>query len=86
MKAKLVSESLQEFRSSVNEEKVNEAKEKSTTVVQSSDEKAKQAIASLKKELAAVKKPGGAKTMIEKKAKIKELEDKIAKWEAKMKK
>lgn len=73
---KLVPESLNEF--------MNEGKK---VIKQTSDEKAKEAIASLKKQLADVKKPGKMKdTKTQKDAKIKELEDKIAKWESKLKK
>ena len=51
------------------------------------DEKAKQAIAGLKTELAKAKKPGAFKmTVTQKNAKIKELETKIAAWEKKLEK
>jgi len=86
---KLVSESLTEFRQ-INEEKVK-AKRKTkagtkVTLDQSKNEKANQAIAALKKQLADAKKPGGMKlTGIQKNAKIKEIEDKIKAWEAKKK-
>lgn len=75
---KLVSESLQEFMD------MNEAKK---VVKQTPEQKAKEAIAALKQQLADVKKPGKMKdTKVQKDAKIKELEGKIAKWEAKIKK
>lgn len=68
---KYVSENLDQF--------LNES-EKETL-----EDKAKQAIASLKKQLEQAKKAGSFKTTIEKKAKIKELEDKIEAWEKKLK-
>ena len=54
-------------------------------VEQSKKEKADQAITGLKKQLADAKKKGAFKTTVEKNAKIKDLEGKIAKWEEKKK-
>ena len=48
-------------------------------------DKAAEAIAALKKQIADVKKPGGAKTTIEKRAKVAELEAKIKAWQSKKK-
>ena len=54
---------------------------------ESTDEKANNAIAALKKQLADAKKPGPMRgTSAQKKADIAAIEDKIAKWEAKKKK
>jgi len=85
---KFVSENLNEF---LNEEKVKSSRKtkagRKTVLDQSSNEKAKQSIAALKKQLADAKKPGKMRdTGAQKKANIKEIEDKIAKWEAKLKK
>ena len=51
---------------------------------QSKAEKAKQAIAALKSELAKAKKPGAYKTLSQKKAKVEEIEQKIKSWEKKL--
>lgn len=91
---KLVPESLNEY---LNEETVKKAKKQKatakqpakTTVVydQSTNEKAKQAIAGLKVQLKDAKKPGALRgSKAEQEAKVKGIEEKIAKWEAKMKK
>jgi len=93
---KLVTERLQEFLA-LNEEKYKKVRKqkatakqpaKTTAVMdQSAVEKANQAIKALKTQLADAKKAGGMKdTSVQKKAKIKEIEDKIAKWEEKKKK
>ena len=86
--ANLVAESIKE---ALKSKKLNEAakldkklkKEGGDKVVQSKGEKAAEAIAALKKQIADVKKPGGAKTTIEKRKKVEELEAKIKAWEAK---
>lgn len=85
---KFVSESLNEF---LNEEKVKSKRKtkagQKVVLDQSTDEKANQAIKGLKDELAKVKKGTTMKTAsAQDKAKIKSLEDRIAKWEAKKKK
>ncbi|HUW44231.1 MAG TPA: hypothetical protein VMW50_00395 [Dehalococcoidia bacterium] len=74
----------------MNEEKVKSKRKTKAghkvVLDQSTDEKAKQAIVALKKQLADAKKAGGMRDSgAQKKAKIKEIEDKIAKWEAKIK-
>ena len=51
---------------------------------ESKEAKAKQAITALEKQLKDAKKPGAFNTTAEKKAKIKELEEKIAKWKSKL--
>jgi hypothetical protein len=84
--AKLVCESIELFEAKQsNEKKLNRklAKEGGDKVVQSKGDKAAEAIAALKKQIADVKKPGGAKTTIEKRKKVEELEAKIKAWEAK---
>lgn len=76
---KFVSESLNEFRDSLNENK--------KIVKQSKEEKYKEAIASLKKQLADAKKPSRMKvSKLQHDAKVKEIEDKIKVWEDKLKK
>jgi hypothetical protein len=60
-------------------------KEKPKKVKQGTEEKANQAIAGLKAELVKAKKPGAFKTTAQKNAKIKELGEKIAAWEKKIK-
>ena len=77
---KFVSESLQEF----NEAAAGKSG-KAKKVKQNPNQKADDAIAGLKAQLADAKKPGNIPTKIQKDAKIKELTDKIAKWEAKKK-
>jgi len=78
---KFVSESLQEFRSIV-EGKSSKPKK----VVQSKEDKAKEAIKALKKQLADIEKPGKLKgTKIQRDADIREIKGKIAKWEKKIK-
>lgn len=77
---KLVFESLDELFESKKEEK-----SKAQKVKQTKCEKAEQAIEALKKQLALAKKPGAFKTTTDKRAKVKELEDKIKVWEKKMK-
>jgi hypothetical protein len=79
---KIVAESLNEFKS-VNEERKHGKPKK---VDQTKNEKYKEAITGLKTELAKAKKPGSYRTLIQKKAKIKEIEEKIAKYEVKLKK
>lgn len=84
---KLVTETLHEY---LNEEKVKKARRqkatakqpaKTTAVLdQSTVEKADQALKGLKADLKKEDKPGGDK------AKIRDIKDKIAKWEAKKKK
>jgi hypothetical protein len=78
---KIVSESLNEFMTEAQHGRTSKAK----TVVQNKSQKAVEAIASLKKQLSDAKKPGQFKTTVEKNAKIKELGEKIKKWEAKKK-
>jgi len=86
---KLVAESLAEsikLFEKAKLEKIPQPKSgKPKKVDQSGDAKAKEAITGLKKQLADAKKTGAFKTTIEKNAKIKELEGKIKKWEAKLK-
>jgi len=81
---KLVPESINEAKA---EKKLNRKlkKEGGAKVAESPNEKADNAIASLKKQMADAKKPGGSGTTIEKRAKVKELEAKIKAWEAKKK-
>lgn len=78
---KIVNESLSEFLNEIAYEKTKKAKK----VVQTKIQRANEAIAALKKQLADIKKPGGAKSTLEKNTKIKEIEEKIKKWEAKKK-
>jgi len=87
---KFVNESLSDF---LNEEKAKSVRKtkagRKIVLDQSTNEKAKQAIAALKKQLADAKKPGGTgmkDTKAGQDIKIKEIQDKIAKWEAKLKK
>ena len=85
---KIVPESLNEY---LNEAKVKSKRKtkagEKITLDQSTDEKAKQAVNGLKKELATAKKGFTMKTASSQdKAKVKRIEDKIAAWEAKMKK
>ena len=85
---KFVNESLSDF---LNEEKAKSVRKtkagRKIVLDQSTNEKAKQAIAALKKQLADAKKPGGMRdSKMVKDAKVKEIQDKIAKWEAKLKK
>ena len=49
----------------------------------SKNEKIDQAISALKKQLADANKPGAFKSTVEKRAKIKQLEDKISAWKEK---
>ena len=83
----LVPESINEAVAEKKAEKLKKklAKEGGNKVEQSSNEKCKNAIAALRKQIADVKKPGGSNTTIEKRKKVEELEAKIAKWEAKCK-
>lgn len=87
---KFVMESLSEFIA-MNEDKVKSTRKikagHKVVLDQSTVEKANQAIEALKKQLADAKKAGKMKdTTVGKNAKVKELEDKIAKWEEKKKK
>jgi excinuclease UvrABC helicase subunit UvrB len=83
----LVPESINEAVAAKNTKKLDKklTKEGGEKVEQSSNDKCKNAIAALRKQIADVKKPGGANTTIEKRKKVQELEAKIAKWEAKCK-
>jgi hypothetical protein len=87
---RLVPESLDQFineakdwEAAKDQRKIEKKGLKPKKLDQSAEEKATQAISALKKELADAKKPGAFKTNAQKEAKIKELEAKIAKWEAK---
>jgi len=85
---RIVPESLNEF---LNEEKVKKSRKTKAgatkTLDQSTDEKANQAIAGLKADLASAKKGFKMSTAsAQDKLKVKNIEDRIAKWEAKKKK
>lgn len=85
--AKLVCESIEEVFEAAKEKnvkKLNRKLGKQGGTTEKTD-KVAEAIASLRKQIADVKKPGGANSTIEKRAKVAELEAKIAKWEAKKK-
>ena len=82
---KLVCESIEEVFEAAkqsNAKKLAKKLEKDGGEVVKTD-KVAEAIAALKKQIADVKKPGGAKTTIEKRKKVEELEAKIKAWEAK---
>lgn len=79
---KILAESLTEYRE-IN--KLNEAKTlRATKVDQTKKDKYKESIKSLEKQLKDVKKPGSSVSLAHKKAKIKDLEDKIAKFKEKL--
>jgi hypothetical protein len=89
IETQLVTESLYEFillkEEKVKSKRKTKAGEK-VVMDQSAVEKADQAIKALKKQLADAKKPGGMRdSKAGKDAKVKEIEDKIAKWEEKKK-
>jgi len=80
---KIVSESLNEYMNEVQHGRTSKAKK----VVQNKTQKADEAIAGLKKQLADAKKPSGTRTSsVADKAKIEDIKKKIAAWEAKKKK
>jgi len=85
---KFVSESLNEFLNEATVKSKRKTKAGQKVVLdQSTDEKANQAIKGLKDELAKIKKGTTMRTAsAQDKAKVKSLEDRIAKWEAKKKK
>ena len=80
---KIVSESLNEFINEVQHGRTSKAKK----VIQNKTQKADEAIAGLKAQLADMKKGGRMKdASVQDKKKVEEIKEKIAKWEAKKKK
>lgn len=79
---KIVNESLAEFLAEDAHGRTGKAKK----MAQNPNQKADLAIKALKDQLKKAKDPGQHASTIQKNAKIKELEEKIAKWEAKKKK